>query len=80
MSLWASLRSVFSSPDKRLRKVVCIRRGDRGRYRWFAYMNGVYRASEDIQGSPTPKVCVRDARQVLGRGWVVKHEHGGLTD
>ena len=50
---------------------VRIMRGKRGRYRWGAYINGIFEAEGRIRGHETSDQARAAAGRVLGSGWKV---------
>ena len=51
---------------------VKIATGERGRVRWFAYVDGLHVASSRIAGYNNHEEAVKGARLVLGDGWEVE--------
>ena len=52
------------------RKVKIVE-GAGGKFRWQAYLDGVYVAQSTIQGRGTSEKAIKMARLVLGRGWEI---------
>ena len=57
----------LAGPSRKMKIVE----GAGGKFRWQAYLDGVYVAQSTIQGRLNPEKAIKMARLVLGRGWEI---------